>query len=116
LTGFCFRRDNQGMALFRVHKMKEHVRQGFRWAPHTSGLALLKPRDFEPGGEVEAAGFYDAWMKLRGTASPLEVGDVLESEEGLLRICKYVGFEEARWREPEPVQQELPAEPAAASA
>ncbi len=104
------------MALFRVHKMKEHVRQGFRWAPHTSGLALLKPRDYEPAGEVEAAGFYDAWMKLRGTASPLEVGDALESEGGLLRICKYVGFEEARWREPEPVQQELTAETAASSA
>jgi hypothetical protein len=104
------------MARFRIHKMKEHVRQNFRWAPHTSGLALLKPRDYEPGGEVEAAGFYGAWMQLRGSASPLEVGDVLESEDGSLRICKYVGFEEARWREPEPVQQELAGDQVPASA
>lgn len=98
------------MALFRIHKMREHVRQNFRWAPHTSGLAILKPRDFEPGGEVEAQGFYDAWMQLRGSASPLEVGDVLEAPDGALRICKYVGFEEARWRDPEPEPQPLPLE------
>ena len=102
------------MALFRIHKMKEHVRQNFRWAPHSSGLALLRPRDFEPGGEVEATGFYDAWMRLRGTACALEIGDVLESTAGELRICKYVGFEEARWREPEPEQPPLAASPAAA--
>jgi len=98
------------MALFRIHKMRQHVRQSFRWAPHASGLAVLKPRDFEPGGEVEAQGFYDAWMQLRGSASPLEIGDVLEAPDGALRICKYVGFEEARWREPEPEPQPLPLE------
>jgi hypothetical protein len=61
----------------------------------------LKPRDFEPDGEVEAESPYEAWTKLRGTSQALAVGDLLESEAGDLRICKYVGFEEARWGVPE---------------
>jgi len=73
----------------------------FRWAPHTSGVTHIKPRDFEPAGEVEAANLYDAWMNLRGTERSLDIGDVLESEAGETRICKYVGFEEARWVLPE---------------
>ena len=28
---------------------------------------------------------------------PLAVGDLLESGDGQLRICKYVGFEPAQW-------------------
>lgn len=101
-----------GMALFRIFKMKENVRQQFRWAAHTSGLASLKPRDFEPAGEIEAAHFYDAWTRLRGAAQELEIGDVLQAPSGELRICKYVGFEEARWREPDP----SPAQPSSSAA
>ena len=81
--------------------MKGTVRQQFRWAPHASGAMQIKPRDFEPSGEVQAAGLYSAWSDLRGTEQSLEIGDVLESEAGDLRICKYVGFEEARWVLPE---------------
>ena len=33
---------------------------------------------------------------------PLRVGDLLETEDGQLRICKYVGFEPAQWVVPEP--------------
>jgi hypothetical protein len=40
-------------------------------------------------------------MNLRGTAESLDIGDVLESPDGNLYICKYVGFEEARWVMPE---------------
>ncbi len=89
------------MALFRVHRMKENPRQQFRWAPHTSGITGIKPRDFEAAGDIEARGYYDAWMSLRGTERALDIGDVLESEAGEVRICKYVGFEEARWVLPE---------------
>lgn len=89
------------MPVFRFHRMKEIPRQNFRWAPHTSGVTLLKPKDFEQCGEVEARNFYDAWTLLRGTERAVEIGDVLESETGELRICKYVGFEEARWQMPE---------------
>jgi len=81
--------------------MKDHVRQSFRNAPHTSGVMMIKPRDFEDAGEIVAANLYDAWMNLRGTAQSLGIGDVLESSDGNLHICKYVGFEDARWVVPE---------------
>lgn len=89
------------MPRFSVHRMKDAPRQSFRWAPHTSGVSAIKPRDFEPSGDVEAASYYDAWLNLRGTERALEIGDVLESDAGEVRICKYVGFEEARWVLPE---------------
>jgi hypothetical protein len=81
--------------------MRASSREQFRWVPHTSGVSTLKPRDFEPAGEVEAASVYEAWAALRGTERALLVGDVLESGSGELRICKYVGFEEAQWFVPE---------------
>ncbi len=89
------------MPRFRIHRMKHVPRQHFRWAPHLSGVAQLKPRDYEPDGEVEALNFYDAWAILRGSPRALEIGDVLEADPGEVRICKYVGFEEARWVVPE---------------
>lgn len=101
------------MPVFRIHRMKETARQQFRWAPHTCGITSLKPRDFEAAGEVAAAGFYDAWTSLRGSERALDIGDVLEAEAGELRICKYVGFEEARWVLPE-VKTGLEAVPLAA--
>lgn len=101
------------MPLFRLHRMKDVPRQQFRWAPHTSGVTSIKPKDFELSGELEAAGFYDAWMSLRGTEGSVEIGDVLESEAGEIRICKYVGFEEARWVLPE-VKSGLESAPLAA--
>lgn len=99
------------MPLFRIHRMKDTPRQVFRWAPHTSGVSSLKPKDFEPAGEVEGAGAYEVWTLLRGTERALDIGDVLESPSGEIRICKYVGFEEARWVVPEQRQNVL--EPAA---
>lgn len=95
------------MQTFRVYRMKDAPRQAFRWAPHTSGASSLKPKDFEQGCEIEAASAYEAWTLLRGTERALEIGDVLESPSGEIRICKYVGFEEARWIVPEPRQPAL---------
>ena len=82
--------------------MKDSPRQQFRWAPHLSGCAALKPKEFEPRGEVVAAHEYEAWQLLRETEEPIAVGDLLETEDGQLRICKYVGFEPAQWVMPEP--------------
>lgn len=82
--------------------MKDSPRQQFRWAPHVSGAATVKPRDYEADGEIEAANEYEAWRVTRDSERPLAVGDLLENEAGELRICKYVGFENAQWVLPEP--------------
>ncbi|HUI55524.1 MAG TPA: hypothetical protein VLY04_11160 [Bryobacteraceae bacterium] len=96
------------MPLYRIYRMKDSPRQQFRWAPHVSGSALLKPRDYEAQGQVQARNEYDAWQQMRGSDEPLAVGDLLETEDGQLRVCKYVGFEPAQWALPEP---KPPAEP-----
>jgi hypothetical protein len=89
------------MAVFRIYRMKEAVRQHFRWAPHTIGVTTTKTKDYEHVETVEASGPYAVWMQLKDTENPLQVGDILESESGELRIYKYVGFEEAQWLVPE---------------
>jgi hypothetical protein len=89
------------MSIYRVYRMKDAPRQQFRWAPHVAGAAAVKAKDYEPDGEVQAESDYDAWIRLRSSARPLAVGDLLESETGVLRICKYVGFESASWILPE---------------
>jgi hypothetical protein len=86
---------------YRIYHMKDSLRQQFRWAPHVSGAAVVKLKDYEPGGQVEARNEYEAWQTLRESGQPLHVGDLLEAEGGQLRICKYVGFEPAEWVQPE---------------
>lgn len=81
--------------------MKESVRQQFRWAPHTIGMTVAKPKDYEVVFEGESATPYSLWQELKETNHPLQLGDILESEAGELRIYKYVGFEEAQWQVPE---------------
>ena len=85
------------MPLYRIYRMKDSPRQQFRWAPHVTGCAALKPKDYEQRGEVEAVNEYDAWQALRTSADAIAVGDLLETPDGQLRICKYVGFEPAQW-------------------
>ena len=105
------------MPSYRIHRLKEHLRQQFRSAPHVSGTAGVKPRDYLPGvvagvaagesaaefsGEIiSASSPYAAFFELKDGAAPLAPGDLLEDENGALRIFKYVGFEEARWVLPE---------------
>lgn len=102
------------MPSYRVHRLKDHLRQPFRSAPHVSGAAAIKPRDYVTGllpGELPAeftgetltaSSPYAAYFESKDTAAPLQPGDVLEDENGALRIFKFVGFEEARWVLPEP--------------
>jgi hypothetical protein len=102
------------MPTYHIHRLKDHLRQQVRFAPHVSGTALVKPRDYqipdqaarEPAPEgagetVEAPTPYAAFFALRDTPSPLEVGDLLETADGHLCIFKFVGFEEAQWVLPE---------------
>jgi len=91
------------MPSFRIHRLKDHLRQNFRFAPHLSGTAGVKPRDYETAEDalVEASSPYAAFFALREAVQPIQVGDVLESEDGSLRIFKFVGIEDAQWVLPE---------------
>ncbi len=101
------------MPSFRIHRLKENAYQQFRWAPHLAGASEVKHRDYAEGEPIEAPSAYAAWDLLRSSGQPLRVGDLLEDSSGALRICKYVGFEEAHWAIP--VEQQPPA-PAASEA
>jgi hypothetical protein len=105
------------MPLFRIHRLKDHVRQNFRFAPHLSGTASVKPRDYEAAdGEdavIEASSPYAAFFALREDPRPIQIGDVLECEDGSLRIFKFVGIEDAQWVMPELKPQVEPVEQAA---
>jgi hypothetical protein len=94
--------------------MKDGPRQQFRWAPHVSGIANVKQKEYEPSDEVEAENEYAAWAMLRNSERPLGVGDILETASGDLRICEYVGFETARWFVPEPQASSAPPQAATA--
>ena len=89
------------MALYRIHRLKENLRQQFRWQPHLSGITAAKPKDYDQAFTVEAETPYAAWHLLHDTSEELNVGDLLAAESGDLRILKYIGFEEARWVIPE---------------
>jgi hypothetical protein len=97
------------MPLYRIYRLKDSQRESFRWAPHTSGISSVKQKDYTQHGAVEADTPYAAWFQLQESGTPLKVGDLLESPEGNLRICKYVGFEEATWFVPESLEQQAPA-------
>lgn len=102
----------RSMATYRIHRLKAHLRQAFRYAPHVSGAAMVKPRDYEVREDpeaVEAASPYAAFFAMRESASPLELGDLLD-RDGALVILKFVGFEEARWVIPE-VREAVQAPP-----
>jgi hypothetical protein len=93
------------MPSYRIYRLKAHLRQSFRTAPHVAGTANVKPRDYDM--EDESAAFFDAptpyaaYFAMKDSEAPLEPGDLLDSG-GKLRIYKYVGFEEAQWVLPEP--------------
>ena len=53
------------MPSYRIHHLKDHLRQHFRFAPHVSGTANVKPKDYELGGTVEATSAYAAYFALR---------------------------------------------------
>jgi hypothetical protein len=95
------------MPRYRIHRIKETPGEHFRWAAHTGGVEIVKMKDYEEAGEVEAATPYAAWKVLGGENRALEPGDLLElltadGEPGELTILKYIGFEPAKWYVPEP--------------
>jgi|SoiMethySBSTD1v2_1073268.scaffolds.fasta_scaffold3125637_1 hypothetical protein len=96
-----FGTEGYGMSAYRIYRLKESARQQFRWAPHTIGVTSVKPKDYEITLTVEATTPYSVWMQLKDSPDSLQVGDILESGSGELRIYKYVGLEEAQWVLPE---------------
>src|SRR5438552_4552502 len=96
-----------GMLRYRIHRLKDVPRENFRWAPHIGGLAIVKPKDYDLDGEVEASTPYAVWKSLSAEGHPLRPGDLLETSHadgssGQLHIAKYIGFEPASWYAPEP--------------
>jgi hypothetical protein len=90
------------MPVYRIHRTRDHVRQHFRNSAQTLGAGNIKPRDYvAEDGVREASSPYAVWQELLSTDRRIDIGDVLESDAGLLYICKYVGFEEARWVVPQ---------------
>ncbi len=105
------------MPRYRIHYLKDSPRQHFRSAPPVAGPLQLKLKDYQEGGEIEASSPYAAWKHLKETADrrPLEVGDALETDTGALYVCRWAGFEEARWYfpEPPPIMPQPPEPPVA---
>jgi hypothetical protein len=96
------------MPAYQIHRLRDAPRQQFRWAPHTSGVTIVKPKDYEKDRTEEAASPYAVWLALRDGQDALEVGDLLELASGELFVFKYIGFEEARWYVPESAQSADP--------
>jgi hypothetical protein len=95
------------MATYRIHRIREAMKEHFRWQAHTGGTAVVKPKDYELDGEVAAATPYSLWNSMKVQGRPLCPGDVLEmlKEDGSLgelQIFKYIGFEPAKWWIAEP--------------
>jgi hypothetical protein len=95
---------------YRIHRLKDSQKEHFRWSAHTGGLAIVKAKDYEPGGEVESHSPYALWKELQDGGSnqpekPLSAGDLLETIDAdspsRLFITKYIGFEPAQWFVPE---------------
>jgi hypothetical protein len=95
------------MPRYRVHRIKQAPFESFRWAAHTGGLAVIKPKDYDFAEEVEAETPYAVWKSLSSEGNTLRPGDVLEfslndGTSTSLLITKYIGFEPAQWFIPEP--------------
>lgn len=94
------------MPVYQIHRLKDPQRQNFRQAPHTAGVSVVKQKDYEPAGTIEALSPYAAWEQSPKAGRPLQIGDILEAEGGALRIFKYVGVEDAEWFVPEKPAQD----------
>jgi hypothetical protein len=90
---------------YRIHRIKETPGESFRWAQHTGGEAIVKPKDYDPGEELEAPSTYAAWKLMNERGQALRPGDLLENLDTPsqpLEIAKYIGFEPAQWLVPDP--------------
>ena len=93
----------KSVPVYRIHRLRDSARENFRWAPHAIGTSIVKPKDYAVSDmSVEAQTPYAAWTSLKQDGeNALRPGDILEADNGELRIYKYVGFEEAQWQLPD---------------
>ena len=89
------------MPAYKVFRLKENLRPHFRQLPHLSGTAQLKLKDYVEGVDVTAGNRYAAWMEMKNTNDPLQVGDALVEEGAAVFVVKFVGLEPAEWIVPE---------------
>ena len=40
------------MACYRIHRIRETMKEQFRWQAHTGGTATVKPKDYEADSEL----------------------------------------------------------------
>ena len=89
---------------YRIHRLRSPA-PPVPLRPHVWNGAV-KPRDYEPGPSIKRLPPIPRTSPAARGAT--RVGDLLESEDGTLRIFEFVGFEEAQWVLPE-VKPELQA-------
>ncbi len=94
------------MPKFRIFYLARERSEAFRGKTGEKPPYAIRRSHYEEGPEVCAADPYALWKSLRESNEPgaddvrksVDVGDVLESESGLL-LCNYWGFEPAEWRD-----------------
>lgn len=98
------------MPRYLIHRMKEGPGESFRWAAHTGGLAIVKPKDYEVPEEIEGDSPYQVWKLMAEQGRALHPGDLLEmygpeadpqQPRQAMWIIKYIGFEPAQWLTPD---------------
>jgi hypothetical protein len=98
------------MPSYRLFRLKEGLRPHFRQLPHLSGVAQLKPRDYEESVTIDANSRYAAWSTLQDSAEPILVGDALLEDGMALYVTKFVGMEPAEWIVPASDAKQAPLE------
>ncbi len=94
------------MPQFRIYYLASERSETFRSKAGVKPPYVIRRSHYEEGPEVRAPDPYALWKSLRGMSESgsgdapraVDVGDVLESEDGLL-LCNYWGFEPAEWRD-----------------
>ncbi len=96
------------MTSFRILYLTADAGERFRDRSPRKPPFVLRKSHYESGPELTAEGPYELWRQLReqsesGEASParpIEVGDALETADGLL-LCNFWGFDPAHWMDAE---------------
>ena len=96
------------MTSFRILYLTADAGERFRERSPRKPPFVLRKSHYECGPELTAEGPYELWRRLReqsgggerGSARPIEVGDALETADGLL-LCNFWGFDAARWMDAE---------------